>query len=238
MLTVGTNYNNSIGLFYKNPVNGFFANASGIYSIRRQNNIEKVQFNGIFQQVQKQRLNISNTNFNLFSNVSKSFSFWKSLLNFKYIYSNIERTQFISEILTKYRNQSHNIEIGFSTQPIKMLNFEGEVNYLMSQMKIVDPEHKTYDPIKNIAYKLSINVIPSKRFQISWSSTLISSLINCRGVCVSVFREYKSSILSNECLTVLGETLLVATKISKSDINDVVIPNSTRSSYSTYLPVA
>lgn len=175
VLTIGTNYNNSIGLYYKNPVNGFFANASGIYSIRKQNNIEKVQFNGILQQIQKEKLNISNTNFNLFSNVSKSLPFWKSLLNFKYIYSDIGRAQFISEILTKYRNQSHDIEIGFYIQPIKMLNFEGEVNYLISRMKIVYPEYSKYDPVKNMSYKLTINVIPSKRIQVRWSNILYSN---------------------------------------------------------------
>lgn len=205
-LTKYESYINSLGISYKNPIKTFFANLFVSYSIQKKDNLSKVKFDGILQQVTTLNQNVSNNTWYINFNLSKSLPFWSTLINFKYNFSDRGDTQFMTDVLTGYRNQMNDFNLSFSLQPIKKLNFEGEIDFSSSNLKIVSPEPKTYDPIRDYYYKISTNFIPSKKIQFKWVNSLYyNSQVNTPTV---YFSDFSFSYLNKK-----SEVQLIANNI-------------------------
>ncbi|MDR0824242.1 MAG: carboxypeptidase-like regulatory domain-containing protein [Prevotella sp.] len=158
------NYN--VGFFYKNPMKGFFYNIVGYFSIEKRNSLTKTAFNGILQQTNNIKKDVSNNNWGITSLLSKSISFWRTRFSLKYNLFNFGDTRVISDVFTKYRNESHDASFSFSTQPFRQLNMEFESKSVFARIEKTYPEKNKYPPLRNDAFKLTINYIPSKKIQI------------------------------------------------------------------------
>lgn len=166
------NYNNSLSLFYKNPIKGIFINGMGMYSVRKRNTLSKTVFNGILQQSTNITKNVTDNSLSTYFSISKVLPFWSSTVNFRYNFFDADNTQIIMDILTKNNTKMHGFDLSFTLQPFKKLNFEGRANLSIIQMKTTSPEEKKYAPIHDYDFKLNVNYIPSKSIKLSFDNNI------------------------------------------------------------------
>ncbi len=181
------------GINFKNPIKGSFFNLSGYYTPEHRNMLLSSRFNGILQQTVSIKQGVNSERFGVNADYSKSFSFCKTIIRLSGNYSGTEDTQLWSGALTKFRSDNINSSVTLFMQPCRYINWEAVSSYLYSAMETLEPEKKEYSPVRSFHHKLTLNVIPSDKWQIKWRNEFYHS--TDKGLKSSFFSDLSLSYL-------------------------------------------